>query len=559
MATTEKMYNLERLREASVKTGIPLRELQEEYGVFEFVFSTIEEAQNGYSKILNKYENKKEHPEFIAYVNAWEALTEIEYSILDKENLDKIIYFLNNCFPSNDMLIKGLELVKRNINSDLLKMVIFIKTIKTNRQNIRYKECPVYQFEEEIHNLIDELFLIKISNKHKLYQYSKVWNELNELDIDHWSKFPKFKKLLGKRMVSTAKTPEQLLALPYKETGNILNKWNYFSKVQSIEKILPTLAKFLRLLDKEDPQNYNRPNNSQRKIQQLFYKCENEDQAKHLMEIARPFYYVNEEEKAKYENDLYFLYKSSISIIIHKNFPHPKLADFKKIANTFQFDKFELEKTEIDWKNKSRKALQRPIVDWYKTFSQIYNDYKPILLEKWNTWGVQQFVDIKTWEELSHFNFMLLPIPGDPYGSHKHFWSPNRTTFSSFILLLNRLIEIVPNGDENTLFNLIKFMDKCLSEVHTSNLFEKELILVLKKIIKNNPCMEELDSLYQDLLPEWDHINVSDYYAPTLEIVIDAILEKDFSSFDKIFERVKTSGYLKSKYLKWKVIKIMAV
>ncbi|HAE36546.1 TPA: hypothetical protein DEP30_02130 [Candidatus Nomurabacteria bacterium] len=555
--TTEKTYNLEQLRVVSVDTGIPLRELQEEYGVFEFVFSSLEEAQKGYHKISGKYENKKEHPELIAYINEWKKLTESEYLILAEENLNQIIYFLNNCFPSNDTLVRGLELAKKNIGSDLSKMVVFIKTININRQHTRYVECPVYQYEEELYNSIDELFLGKIGNKHKLYQYEEAWNELAELDIDHHrSKFPKFKELLEKRLVSTAKTPEALLALPYKEIENTLNKWNYFSKTKSIEKILPTLDTFLSLINKEDSERYDRPNKAQRKVHQLFSKCETEDQAKRLMDIARPFYYRNEEEKKKYGDVLYDLFKNSVSRIIHKKFPHPKLANFKHIANTFQFNKYELEKMDSKWRQKSREVLQGPIVDWYRTFDQIHDDYKPALLTKWNTWGIIQFSEMTTWEELSHFDLMLLPVPGNKGMSHRYFWSPTRTTFSAFILLLNKLIEVVPKGNENTLLNLIKFMDKCLSEVHTRGLFREEQALVLKKIVTNNPSMAELESLYQSQLPEWNN-DVSDYYAPTLEVVIDAILEKDFSYFDKIFERIKTSQYLKSKYLKMRVNKSM--
>jgi hypothetical protein len=552
--TTKKAYDLKQLREISVKTGIPLIELQEEYGVFEFIFSNIKEAQNGYHKISGKHENEREHPEFIAYINEWKKLTESEYLILAKENLDQIIYFLNNCFPSSDKLVKGLELAKQNIGSDLSKMVIFIKTININRPNNRYMDCPVYQQKEYFYNLIDEIFVNKIGNKHSFEQYLKIWNELCDLGINHWSKFLKFKELLEKRMVSTTKSPEDLLALPIKETDSFLKKWNYFSKTQSIQKILPTLKEFLVFIYKKDNESYKRPNDVHSKVSILFQRCNTENDAKYLMDIVRPFYYANDEEKKKYENDLYNLYKNSISRIIQKKFPHPKLADFKKIAEIFKFNKYELEKTEKAWKEKSCKALKSPIPDWYRTFNQIHDDYKPLFLEKWNSWGILQFNEMTTWEELSCFNYMLLPVPGNKNRLHAYFWSPTKTTFSGFILLLNKLIEVAPKGEENTLLNLIKFMDKSLSG-NTCGLFREEQALILKKIVSNNPSMEELETLYQSQLPEWDHSEVSDYYASTLEVVIDAILEKDFSYFDKIFERVKTSKYLKSKYLKIRVNK----
>lgn len=553
--TKEKVYSLEQLREVSAQTGIPLIELQEEYGVFEFVFSGFKEAKECYNKILGKYKDRKEHPEFIACINEWNRLTEDAYNILDPKNLEQILYFLNNCFPFNDSLVKVLELAKKNIGSDLSKMVIFIKTINTNRQCVRYMECPVYQYKEEIYNSIDEFFLQQIVNKHQFYQYLNAWNSLAELSIDHWSNFPKFKELIGKRFVSTAKTPETLLTLPYKKNQNVLNKWNYFSRTQSLEKILPTLTDFLILTEKEDDESYKKPNQVWRKVRELFDRCENEEQAKELMDKARPFYYRNADEKGEYEDKLYSLFKDSITRIIHKKFPHPKLADFKYITETFKFNKYELEKAEKKWMNESFKTLQKPIVDWYKTFCQIHNSHKPTLLTKWNDWGILEFSEMTTWEELSNFNYTLLPVPGNKNYPYRYFWSPTRTTFSAFILLLNKMIEVVPKGDENTILNLIKFMDKSLSEVHTSGLFREEQVLILRKIVANNLSITELESLYQSNLPEWEHIPVTDYYASTLEIVIDAILEKDFLYFDKIFEKIKTSQYLKSKYLKMRVNK----
>ena len=109
MNTPRTIKDLEAI---SIATGIPLEELQEKYGIYEYVFGTAKEA-HAFCSQSRIYNHLPKSSKAKAMEKAWRAICGREFNKQDTfATFESTVEFLRNCHPSFPLFKKALAILR---------------------------------------------------------------------------------------------------------------------------------------------------------------------------------------------------------------------------------------------------------------------------------------------------------------------------------------------------------------------------------------------------------------------------------------------------------------
>ncbi|MCX6757834.1 MAG: hypothetical protein NTZ44_03080 [Candidatus Nomurabacteria bacterium] len=543
--TTDKKFTLADLQKLSEETQIPLTVLQKEYGVYEFHFSSCTEAVKEYKSGYRSCpfpsieDGIYDKPEVIAFHKAWKEISLTEQTNVTKLSFEESLMFIQVCYPHGEQLVSLIKNLRKHIGKDIPKIVRFIKEGQTFTF-YKSDECPVKALKEYLMKKVEVHYDKKISKAKSLEQLLFIEQEIYDYKFTEVRPFPIFFEILWQRKARTAKKIDDL-SLVGNCCGHEVLRWRELYPKATIAEALPTLREFLLKIWQA-----HKPDDVYSIIRHFFSKCENDRQARSLLDMGRGFFPPQENYDRSCE-----LYEMANERIYRKQFPNPRLKDMRIISNSIYSDSYKKEIEKL-WIKKTEKALTQPIHNFGVLYEMAHKSLQEKVLRVWNEWGLKQIEGIETWEELSQFNYSLLPSPQVRRGRGYYIWAGNRDSFSAFIVFLNKIIPTVDilGNKTRVLDSILKFND-VLTECHMWDLLQDELQQILLRIFEENQSVEELWALHEK-------VSISPAYSwkKSDEMIIDEILKKDPSAINKVFTKVKQGDPLFSKYLKIKVAQI---
>ena len=296
---------LAELQTIAEKTNIPLGELQREYRIYEYSFTSCAEAVAGYinkggykSNVLDS-ESDERTPDVIAYHKAWEAISLQEQPDVTKLSLSEAIAFMDVCFRYGDQLVALVLTIEKHIGTDLGKIAEFVHLPK-RFTCYSHNECPINLLQKRLMTIVETHYKTEMDKTWDQATLIALHDEAIGYDFQNVRPYPELFDLLGAKIIRTARTIPELHELQYWQ-GKV-KRWIELLPQTKIDDSLPSLMKFLK--DLLNGNGYNCSNSRDyvlHIIDQLFYRCNDEpkglDYAKTLLDIGRKFFYPAEDQE----------------------------------------------------------------------------------------------------------------------------------------------------------------------------------------------------------------------------------------------------------------------
>lgn len=551
---------LAELNVISEKTGIAIHRLQAEYGIYEFTFSSCSEACENYKdkggyKSAPFFASKDDHSklETVAYHKGWEEISLKECPDVTKLDFQQSFDFLKVCFKKGQQLLSLVETLEKNIGEDVVKISEFFKYGKGGIMLTfyDYSECPVRELSNK---------LIKLIDKHYLNEMNKTWNqeklislyqEMLDYGFAEVRPFPEAFGELSKKITKTAKTISELHTLEFAHSK--LSRWKELLPKTELKDIFPTLEDFLSMFYQTRMSRSETKSSVQWVLSDLFHRCKTDSDARRLLDVGRKFLKEEGQSDRVYE----WMYKPVNERIVREKLAnHPRLNQFSSLRSEAGIHSDIGKEIDVLWINATEKALKQPIPSFSKLYNLAHESLKEKVLTRWNSWSLQQLDGVDTWEDLTRYNMEgLIPVPKYRFSGEYHIWAPTRTSLSTFLVFMERIINTAP--DLTSKFKVLKVIverSQHLRECHAWDLLLPEATVLTRNILETE------DVTIQNLWVMYEYVRKLSTMKDTEaeELIADTIITKDPAAIEKIYETVKDNERLRSKYLKLKVEQAMS-
>lgn len=542
-----KKYTLKDLLKISEKTGVPLVTLQREYGVYEYTFSSCEEAVKGYtggykSHIFFGKKDGYTDPDVIAYQKAWEEISLKEVPDVTKLNFEESLAFIQVCYREGKQLVALVETLEKNIGVDMEKASRFFTegyTMTFYEHNL----CPIRAFHDRLIKKIDLYYQEKIKSTHDKDLLVSLHTEAVGYKFQDVRPYPGFFAILGTKIVRTAHTLQELDAI---EIGPKVFRWLELYPKFSVAEILPRLEEYLSTVNQSDIRNCRKMYNSVWDIlDNLFSRADSTSELRSLLDIGRRFF------SSEGDHDPVFsmLYTPAIERIIAVEFAkNGKLGNFSVLIDQLPSCSYFRKKLDELWKRKTLQALKKPIPNFPRLYHQSHPSLRSEVIVMWNMWGEKEVEGLETWQQLVDFDLGLILIPRRR-NEEKHIWTSEKKSFYIFSKFLKKLINVVSSKEDK-----IKTLNYICSKTHIAwesqafDVLEEEIGLILVKLFEEDFDAAGLKNIYECVKKTNPYKKT-----PNIEMVIDHIFKKDPAVFEDIFLKIDPSHQLYSKCLRLKI------
>lgn len=557
---------LDELRLISEKNNIPLEMLQKEFGIYEYSFSSCQEASDGYhggftSNIFNK--TNPAGPDITAYYKGWLEISLKEKPDVTVMNFEEALDFIKVCYRHGDQFVLLVDTIEKAIGENPALMSRFLKEGRYHTF-YEYNECPLNAMVKRVMQKIDLNYQKQVKETNDKDTLIALRNEANEYGFADYRPFPDLFEKIAIKLVNLTKTIAELSETNTGWPEHRLRRWRELvKKSKDLPQIFPSLKDFLQAANQQDSDRSRRHNSVWYIANTLFGFCKTVSDVDRLYDYTSPYTRVFEElgphqlfdtEPQELKNALYDNYIATKKGLLLKEFP--KTTDLRGIAS---FASQRLNGTGLDseintaWIKETKRRLQQPIPSFIKLYNLAHESLKHEVLKRWNWWGRSQLADAIESKGVGAFDTSLIPMPQKwRGGGDYHIWPKDKEVFSTFAMYLNSVTDITNSGAAQLTWMryIIKNM-RLTSECNGCGcLFDEELQYLIRKM-NTSASLDVLWQAYKVMCEELAVYAISQ--SATRALLLDEILHKDPTAIEKIFSSLTLNDPLYKKYMRLKI------